>query len=90
MTIVDSVELSMRGHCFDALIGVPGCDKTLPGLMMAMLRLNVPSVFVYGGSILLGMFRGKDVTVLYGFEAVGAHAAGTMGAADLAERETVA
>jgi len=88
--IADSVELSMRGHCYDALIGVAGCDKTLPGLMMAMLRLNVPSVFLYGGSILPGTFRGKDVTVLDVFEAVGAHAAGTMSDADLAELETVA
>jgi dihydroxy-acid dehydratase len=88
--IADSVELSVRGHCYDALIGVAGCDKTLPGLMMAMLRLNVPSVFLYGGSILPGTFRGKDVTVLDVFEAVGAHAAGTMSDADLAELETVA
>jgi dihydroxy-acid dehydratase len=88
--IADSVELSVRGHCYDALVGVAGCDKTLPGLMMAMLRLNVPSVFLYGGSILPGRFRGKDVTVLDVFEAVGAHAAGTMSDADLAELETVA
>jgi len=88
--IADSVELSVRGHCYDALVGLAGCDKTLPGLMMAMLRLNVPSVFLYGGSILPGRFRGKDVTVLDVFEAVGAHAAGTMSDADLAELETVA
>ncbi|WP_288037329.1 dihydroxy-acid dehydratase [Acidiphilium sp.] len=88
--IADSVELSVRGHCYDALVGVAGCDKTLPGLMMAMLRLNVPSVFLYGGSILPGRFRGKDVTVLDVFEAVGAHAAGTMTDADLAEIEAVA
>ena len=88
--IADSVELSMRGHCYDALIGLAGCDKTLPGLMMAMLRLNVPSVFLYGGSILPGRFRGKDVTVLDVFEAVGAHAAGRMTDAELAELETVA
>ncbi|NDV89456.1 dihydroxy-acid dehydratase [Aurantimonas aggregata] len=88
--IADSVELSVRGHCYDALVGVAGCDKTLPGLMMAMLRLNVPSVFLYGGSILPGRFRGKDVTVLDVFEAVGAHAAGTMSDADLAELEMVA
>ena len=88
--IADSVELSVRGHCYDALVGLAGCDKTLPGLMMAMLRLNVPSVFLYGGSILPGRFRGKDVTVLDVFEAVGANAAGTMSDADLAELETVA
>jgi dihydroxy-acid dehydratase len=67
--IADSVELSVRGHCYDALVGLAGCDKTLPGLMMAMLRLNVPSVFLYGGSILPGRFRGRDVTVLDVFEA---------------------
>ena len=74
--IADSVELTMRGHCYDALIGLAGCDKSLPGMMMAMLRLNVPSVFMYGGSILPGTWRGRDVTVLDVFEAVGAHAAG--------------
>ena len=74
--IADSVELTMRGHAYDALVGVAGCDKSLPGMMMAMLRLNVPSVFLYGGSILPGRFEGKDVTVLDVFEAVGAHAAG--------------
>ena len=62
--IADSVELTMRGHSYDALVGVAGCDKSLPGMMMAMLRLNVPSVFIYGGSILPGQFEGKDVTVL--------------------------
>src|SRR5262249_20655929 len=75
--IADSVELTMRGHCYDALVGLAGCDKSLPGLMMAMVRLNVPSVFVYGGSILPGKFRGKDVTVVDIFEGVGKHAAGT-------------
>ncbi len=88
--IADSVELTMRGHCYDALVGVAGCDKTLPGLMMAMLRLNVPSVFLYGGSILPGRFRGRDVTVLDVFEAVGAHGAGTISDADLDELERVA
>jgi dihydroxy-acid dehydratase len=88
--IADSVELTMRGHCYDALVGLAGCDKTLPGLMMAMLRLNVPSVFLYGGSILPGMFRGKEVTVLDVFEAVGAHAAGEVSDTDLAELEMVA
>ena len=62
--IADSTELTVRGHCYDALVGVAGCDKSLPGLMMAMVRLNVPSVFIYGGSILPGRFNGKDVTVV--------------------------
>lgn len=74
--IADSIELSVRGHCYDALVGFAGCDKSLPGMMMAMLRLNVPSVFVYGGSILPGRFEGRDVTVKDVFEAVGQHAAG--------------
>ena len=67
--IADSVELTMRGHCYDALVGIAGCDKSLPGMMMAMLRLNVPSVFLYGGSIMPGRFQGKDVTVVDVFEA---------------------
>ncbi len=75
--IADSVELTMRGHSYDALVGVAGCDKSLPGMMMAMLRLNVPSVFLYGGSIMPGSFEGRDVTVLDVFEAVGANAAGS-------------
>ena len=87
--IADSVELTMRGHCYDALVGIAGCDKSLPGLMMAMLRLNVPSVFMYGGSIMPGKFRGKDVTVVDVFEAVGQHAAGAMSDDDLAELECV-
>src|ERR671923_2218332 len=81
--IADSTELTVRGHCYDALVGLAGCDKSLPGVMMAMLRLNVPSVFLYGGSILPGRFRGRDVTVMDVFEAVGAHAAGTFSDADL-------
>ncbi|HET9018415.1 MAG TPA: dihydroxy-acid dehydratase [Acetobacteraceae bacterium] len=89
-TIADSVELTMRGHCYDALVGLAGCDKSLPGMMMAMLRLNVPSVFMYGGSILPGNFRGRDVTVADVFEAVGQHAAGKMSDADLHELECVA
>jgi len=88
--IADSVELTMRGHCYDAMVGFAGCDKALPGLMMAMVRLNVPAVFMYGGSILPGRFRGKDVTVGDVFEAVGAHSAGTMSDADLHELECVA
>ena len=88
--IADSVELTMRGHCYDALVGLAGCDKSLPGLMMAMVRLNVPSVFMYGGSILPGRFKGKDVTIGDVFEAVGAHNMGNMSDADLHELECVA
>src|ERR1700689_533099 len=74
--IADSVELTMRGHCYDALVGLAGCDKSLPGMMMAMLRLNVPSIFIYGGSILPGSFRGQPVTVQDLFEAVGKYSVG--------------
>ena len=85
--IADSVELTMRGHCYDALVGIAGCDKSLPGMMMAMLRLNVPSVFLYGGSIMPGHVKGKDVTVVDIFEGVGQFAAGKMPACDLTELE---
>jgi dihydroxy-acid dehydratase len=85
--IADSVELTMRGHCYDALVGIAGCDKSLPGMMMAMLRLNVPSVFLYGGSIMPGRVKGKDVTVVDIFEGVGQFAAGKMPACDLDELE---
>ena len=88
--IADSVELTMRGHCYDALVGLAGCDKSLPGMMMVMLRLNVPSVFMYGGSILPGRYKGKDVTVVDVFEAVGQHSAGNMSLKDLLELECVA
>jgi dihydroxy-acid dehydratase len=88
--IADSIELTMRGHCYDAMVGVAGCDKSLPGMMMAMVRLNVPSVFLYGGSILPGRFKGKDVTVVDVFEAVGQHSAGKMSDEDLHELECVA
>ncbi|GAA0338137.1 dihydroxy-acid dehydratase [Sphingomonas oligophenolica] len=88
--IADSVELSVRGHCYDALVGFAGCDKSLPGMMMAMLRLNVPSIFVYGGSILPGRYHGHDVTVVDVFEAVGQHAAGNCPLADLTDLEKVA
>ncbi len=88
--IADSVELTMRGHCYDALVGLAGCDKSLPGMMMAMLRLNVPSVFMYGGSILPGKFKGRDVTVVDVFEAVGMHSAGHMSDEDLHELECIA
>ena len=88
--IADSVELTMRGHCYDGLVGLAGCDKSLPGLMMVMLRLNVPSVFMYGGSILPGRFRGRDVTIGDVFEGVGAHNVGTLSDEDLHELECVA
>jgi len=88
--IADSVELSVRGHCYDAVIGYAGCDKSLPGMMMAMLRLNVPSIFVYGGSILPGRFHGHDVTVVDVFEAVGQHSAGNCPLQELIELEKVA
>ena len=88
--IADSTELTVRGHCYDALVGVAGCDKSLPGLMMAMVRLNVPSVFIYGGSILPGRFNGKDVTVVDVFEGVGKHSAGKMSAHALRKLELVA
>src|ERR1700726_1982705 len=81
--IADSVELTMRGHAYDALVGLAGCDKSLPGMMMAMCRLNVPSIFIYGGSILPGTFKGKPVTVQDVFEAVGKHSVGAMSDADL-------
>src|SRR5467141_3076963 len=81
--IADSVELTMRGHGYDALIGVAGCDKSLPGMMMAMCRLNVPSIFIYGGSILPGTFKGHPVTIQDVFEAVGKHSVGLMSDADL-------
>src|SRR5690606_6797399 len=82
-TIADSVELTVRGHSYDALIGLAGCDKSLPGMMMAMLRLNVPSIFIYGGSILPGTAQGAQVTVQDMFEAVGKHSVAEMSDADL-------
>ncbi|HVN01300.1 MAG TPA: dihydroxy-acid dehydratase [Caulobacteraceae bacterium] len=88
--IADSVELTMRGHGYDALVGIAGCDKSLPGMMMAMLRLNVPSVFLYGGSILPGHWQGRDVTVVDVFEGVGMHSAGRMSLDDLCALEQVA
>ncbi|MCR9122527.1 MAG: dihydroxy-acid dehydratase [Phyllobacteriaceae bacterium] len=88
--IADSVELTMRGHCYDALVGLAGCDKSLPGMMMSMVRLNVPSVFIYGGSILPGTFKGRQVTVQDVFEAVGQHSVGNLSDDDLAELEQVA
>src|ERR1700729_3602708 len=88
--IADSVELTVRGHCYDALVGLAGCDKSLPGMMMAMVRLNVPSVFMYGGSILPGKFKGKQVTVVDVFEGVGKHSNGAMSDEDLDELERAA
>jgi dihydroxy-acid dehydratase len=88
--IADTVELTMRGHCYDALVGLAGCDKSLPGMMMAMVRLNVPSVFIYGGSILPGRYQGKDITVQDMFEAVGKHQAGNLSDAELEIMEKVA
>ena len=85
--IADSIEAVMRGHAYDALVGFAGCDKTLPGIMMAMVRLNCPSVFVYGGAMLPGRWRGRDVTVLTAYEAVGSVLAGTMTETELGELE---
>ncbi|MEP2783084.1 MAG: dihydroxy-acid dehydratase [Pseudoruegeria sp.] len=88
--IADTVELTMRGHCYDAIVGLAGCDKSLPGMMMAMVRLNTPSVFIYGGSILPGRHNGKDVTVQDVFEAVGQHQAGNLSTCELEKLEAVA
>lgn len=88
--IADSIEVSVRGHCYDALVGFAGCDKSLPGIMMAMLRLNVPSIFVYGGSILPGRFQDRDVTVIDVFEAVGRYEAGDCPLSELIALEKVA
>jgi len=88
--IADSIELTVRGHCYDALVGIAGCDKSLPAMMMAMCRLNVPSVFMYGGSILPGKFKGKDVTIVDVFEGVGQRDAGKMSDIDLKELSKVA
>jgi dihydroxy-acid dehydratase len=88
--IADSVELTMRGHCYDAIVGLAGCDKSLPGLMMAMVRLNVPAVFLYGGSILPGRYQGRDITVQDMFEAVGRHQGGTLSDRELHAMEQVA
>src|SRR3954467_2684758 len=88
--IADSVELTIRGHAYDALVGMAGCDKSLPGMMMAMCRLNVPGIFIYRGSLLPGTFKGKPVTVQDVFEAVGKHSVGAMSDDDLEELEQVA
>ena len=88
--IADSIELSVRGHCYDGLVGLAGCDKSLPGLMMSMVRLNIPSVFIYGGSILPGKYKGKDLTIIDVFEAVGKHASGSIDDTELKAIEKVA
>jgi dihydroxy-acid dehydratase len=88
--IADSVELTVRGHCYDALVAFAGCDKSLPGMMMAMLRLNVPAIFVYGGSILPGTYQGRDVTVVDVFEVVGKFAAGACPLSEVHALEKVA
>jgi dihydroxy-acid dehydratase len=88
--IADSVELTMRGHCYDALVGLAGCDKSLPGMMMAMVRLNVPSVFMYGGSIMPGRFQGHDVTIGDVYEWVGKHSVKAATDEELHELECVA
>ena len=88
--IADSIELSVRGHSYDSLVGLAGCDKALPGVMMAMLRLNIPSVFIYGGSILPGRYKGKDITVQDVFEAVGNFSGGAISENELEDIEKVA
>ena len=88
--IADSVELTMRGHSYDALVSVAGCDKSLPAMMMVMARLNVPSVFIYGGSILPGRYKGRDLTIQDVFEAVGENAAGRITDQELHDIECVA
>ena len=88
--IADSIELSVRGHCYDGIVGLAGCDKSLPGLMMSMVRLNVPSVFIYGGSILPGKYKGKDVTIIDVFEAIGKHSVGEINENELKDLEKVA
>src|SRR5687768_10922594 len=85
--IADGVEAVARGHAYDALVTFAGCDKTLPGMMMAMARLNLPSIFVYGGAALPGQWKGQDITVLDSYEAVGAVLAGSMKESELAEIE---
>src|SRR5215469_11343609 len=88
--IADSIELVGRGHMFDAIVALVGCDKTIPGGAMALIRLNVPGFLLYGGSIAAGRFQGRDVTVGDVYEAIGANAAGKMSDADLRELENVA
>ena len=85
--IADSVELMMRAHCYDAWVGIAGCDKSLPGMMMAMLRLNLPAVFLYGGTIMPGKYNGRDLTIVDVYEAVGAHSIGKLTDKELYEIE---
>jgi len=85
--IADSVEIVMRAHAYDALVAFAGCDKTLPAMMMAMARLNCPSVFMYGGAMLPGEWRGRTVSTINAYEGVGAVLTGEMSAADLADME---
>ena len=86
--VADSIELVVRGHLFDAVVAISGCDKTIPGTVMALARLNLPSLMLYGGSIMPGQFRGRNVSIQEVFEAVGAHARGTMSDADLHDLES--
>ncbi|HEV8669858.1 MAG TPA: dihydroxy-acid dehydratase, partial [Candidatus Limnocylindria bacterium] len=88
--VADSIELVTRGHLLDALVCVSGCDKTIPGTVMALARLDIPGLMVYGGSIMPGRFQGKDVTIGDVYEAVGRHAVGKMTDEELHELETVA
>ncbi len=88
--IADSIELTARGHLFDGLVCIVGCDKTIPAAVMALVRLDLPGLVLYGGSIAPGRYRGKDVTIQDVFEAVGAHAAGTMSESEVHALESVA
>src|SRR5438034_8140681 len=88
--IADSIELDARGHLFDALCCISGCDKTIPGTVMALARMDIPGLMVYGGSIMPGRFKGKDVTIGDVYEAVGRHAVGKMDDKELLELEKVA
>jgi dihydroxy-acid dehydratase len=88
--IADSVELMMRAHCYDALVGIAGCDKSLPGMMMVMLRLNLPSIFLYGGTIMPGKYEGKDITLVEVYEAVGKHNTGKISDKELYDIESTA
>ena len=88
--IADSIELMVRAHQYDALVGIAGCDKSLPGTMMGMIRLNIPSVFVYGGTIMPGMLDGRELTVVDVYEAVGSYDAGKISAEELENIENVA
>jgi dihydroxy-acid dehydratase len=88
--IADSIEIMMRAHQYDALVGISGCDKSLPGTLMAMARLNLPSIFVYGGTIMPGIWNGKDVTIQDVYEAVGSYETGSMSLSQLISLENVA